>query len=573
MTAQAESVGLAVDAAQAVTGRDASSAVSGGALSSGEVASWVERMAVGGDLGPLAEVGPAELCEVLHRLEVLKNAAAAAQARVTVLAAARLQEQAVADGASEETAAKGVGAQLALARRESPHAGSRHVGFARAVVGEMPATHAALTAGLIGEWTATQVVKETACLSVEHRARVDAHLAGLFGTASHRWLVAAAKAKAYELDPYSVANRGRKAVKDRRVTVRPAPDVMAIVSGYLPVAQGVACYKALDEAAKALRAAGDERSLDQLRADVFTQRLTGQDTAEDVTIEVGLVMTDKALVGAEETPARLEGYGPLPAPLARDLLREAREAVVWLRRLYADPVTGVLTVQDGRRRRFTGALRRFLVARDQVCRTPRCEAPVRHADHVVPWARGGRTTAGEGQGLCEACNYAKEATGWSHEVVDLPDGSHTVRITTPTGHIYYSQPPPVLPTLGPGPGAATDRALRDAVRRSVHGSRATTTGAVAEGAEPLGAGVPEVTRAGSREDAAPPPSTGPGPGPGSRPARTSAMSCRRRRHGEVTIRLRTPVGPPGRPAQPPWIPAPQTSPAADRSLAWRFPSR
>lgn len=439
-----------------------------GPVTSAEVTGWLRRLSAGGGLEPLGAAAAGELCDLLGALESVKNATSAAQARATVLATEALTEQAVAGGTPQETADKGVAQQLALARRESPFAGRQHVGFARAVVGEMPCTHAALTAGMIGEWTATQIVKETACLSLEHRQAVDAHLEGRFGTDSHRALVAAAKAKAYELDPYSVANRGRKARADRRVSVRPAPDVMAIVSGYLPVAEGVACYKALDEAAKGVKSDGDERSLDQIRADLFTQRLTGRDPAEGVNIELGLVMTDRALLGLDETSARLESYGPLPAPLARDLVRDdradggdgetdggdqgaqglARRAVVWLRRLYADPVTGVLSEQDSRRRLFDGALRRFLVARDQVCRTPWCDAPVRHADHVLPWSRGGRTTADEGEGMCEACNYAKESTGWFHQVVDLPDGTHTVKITTPTGHTYYSQPPPVLPTLG-----------------------------------------------------------------------------------------------------------------------------
>lgn len=510
-------------------------------VSAEEVAGWLQRLATGGDLGPLASADCAAMCDLLNGLELLKNATSAAQARVTMLAAERLREQATDAGTPQATADKGVAQQLALARRESPHAGSRHIGFARALVLEMPAVHAALTAGLVNEWTATQIVKETACLSLEHRQMVDAHLAGRLGNDSHRAIIAAAKAKAYELDPYSVVRRGRKAVGDRRVSVRPAPDVMAIVSGYVPVAQGVACYKALDEAAKAAKSAGDERSLDQLKADIFVERLTGQAVASDVSIEVGLVITDKSLLGLDETPANVEGYGPIPAPLARDLLREhlgddsaapeedqgeqprrevlARKAIIWLRRLYTDPATGVLTCQDDRRRLFTGPLRRFLVARDQVCRTPWCDAPVRHVDHVLPWARGGRTTADGGEGLCEACNYAKETAGWSHEVVDLPDGTHTVKITTPSGHTYYSQPPPVLPALGSRGSVLSEsgRTLPESGGAlSTIGGSAPATGAVL--AKPAA-----VAKAASSSD------TG--------VRRASAMGHAHRRRGEVTVRL------------------------------------
>ncbi len=457
------------------------------------------------DLPALTEASPADLCNLISALEKLKHAACAAQARATVVATAMMRDEAIADGVAPERAEQGIPQQIGLARRESPFAGSRHIGFARAVVHEMPHTHAAMTEGWLPEWTAMQLVRETACLSREHRAAVDAHLADRLRRDSTKKLVGAAKAMAYELDPYAFVARGRKATRNRRVSVRPAPEVMSIVTGFLPVAKGVACYKALDDSARALKAAGDERSLDQLRADLFAERLTGQSAADGPDIELGLVMTDTALLGLDETAARLEHLGPLPAPMARDLVRapgdarsasgdgaagtgdtpgvesapsscqspgpeaaaagsrvpasdtpdgsrpgqpSAREAVVWLRRLYADPLTGVLTDQDERRRRFTGPLRRFLVARDQECRTPWCDAPIRHADHVLPFVNGGLTNEQNGQGTCEACNYGKEAPGWRHRTTQAGDGAHVVQVRTPSGQLYESHAPPILPTLG-----------------------------------------------------------------------------------------------------------------------------
>ena len=47
---------------------------------------------------------------------------------------------------------------------------------------------------------------------------------------------------------------------------------------------------------------------------------------------------------------------------------------------------------------FQGKLRDFLVLRDEVCRTPWCDAPVRHVDHPQPHARGGSTTSGQRAG-------------------------------------------------------------------------------------------------------------------------------------------------------------------------------
>ncbi|NLG22899.1 MAG: DUF222 domain-containing protein [Actinomycetales bacterium] len=461
-------------------------------VTAAELTEFTRRLAGGADVTSLRDVSPADLCDVITGLENIKNAAAAAQARATDTVVNTLRDQAIADGVPRKRADKGLRAQLGLARRQSPQSASRHIGFSHALVHEMPYTHAAMTDGVLTEWTATELVRETACLTSEQRTTVDVRLAARLRVDSHKKLVAAARALAYELDPYAFTNRGRKAAKDRRVTVRPAPDVMSVVSGYLPVAHGVACKKALDDSARALKAAGDERSLDQLRADLFVERLTGQRAADNCSIELGLVMSDRALFGLDEKAARLEGFGPIPAPLARDLVRGApgddadgtiddgtiddgttnggstdaksadsaaasdgsdaddlaQTARVWIRRLYADAVTGVLAGQDARRRLFSGALRRFIVARDQVCRTPWCDAPIRHVDHVQAFARGGTTTEDNGDGLCEACNYEKEAPDFRHVTIHSHKGKHTVRVTTPTGHSYDSNAPPVLPTLG-----------------------------------------------------------------------------------------------------------------------------
>ena len=68
---------------------------------------------------------------------------------------------------------------------------------------------------------------------------------------------------------------------------------------------------------------------------------------------------------------------------------------------------------ESRSRAFPKGLAQYIRLRDQRCRTPYCDAQIRHIDHAVPAAAGGRTLARNGQGLCEACNYAKEADGWS----------------------------------------------------------------------------------------------------------------------------------------------------------------
>lgn len=225
------------------------------------------------------------------------------------------------------------------------------------------------------------------------------------------------------------------------MSIRPAPDTMAYLTGLLPVAQGVAVHTALSTHADAMKAQGDPRSRGQIMADALVTRVTGQAQAEGVDAEVQLVITDRALLGGaggRQEPAYLAGYGPIPAELGRRIVQAADRA--WIRRLFTDPVTGQLAAMDARRRYFTAGHRQFFVIRDQTCRTPWCDAPVRHGDHVVPVQDGGETTRANGQGLCEACNYAKQATGWRAR---SGPSRRRVQTTTPTGHRYNSEPPPL----------------------------------------------------------------------------------------------------------------------------------
>ncbi|MCU1541027.1 MAG: endonuclease, partial [Arthrobacter sp.] len=141
--------------------------------------------------------GGAGLVDQLRELEDLKSAAAALQARIAVAfdLAQRRTQRAAGVPAAERGA--GVGAQIALARRESPARGSRLLGLAKALVTEMPHTLAALDSGQLNEWRATLLVRETACLAAADRCAVDEELAadtGTFTGAGDRTIVAAARA-------------------------------------------------------------------------------------------------------------------------------------------------------------------------------------------------------------------------------------------------------------------------------------------------------------------------------------------------------------------------------------------
>ncbi|WP_205754677.1 HNH endonuclease signature motif containing protein [Pseudarthrobacter sp. NamE2] len=388
------------------------------------------------------------MVDQLRQFEDVKALAAARQAEVAVAFDLQQRWEQAAAGVPAGEQGAGVAAQVALARRESPARGGRLLGLARALTG-MPRTYAAFRSGQLNEWRTTLIVKETACLSVEDRAAVDEELAadtGTFDGAGDRAIISAVKAAAYRRDPRSVARRASHAVNERTVSLRPAPDTMARLTALLPVAQGVAVYAALTKEADTLRAVGDGRGKGQIMADTLVERATGVKGGVS-SIDIQLVMTDRTFLQGDSEPARLTGYGTVPAAWARKIAvagpAGGEGLKTWVRRLYTAPATGDLVAMDSKARLFPHGLRRFIQVRDDVCRTPYCDAPIRHDDHIIPWRKDGPTSAGNGQGLCEACNHTKETPCWSAKPLRIPGTRHTVQLKTPTGHTYTSTAPPL----------------------------------------------------------------------------------------------------------------------------------
>ncbi|MGV9801403.1 DUF222 domain-containing protein [Mycobacterium sp. NPDC003449] len=389
-----------------------------------------------------------ELRAQVETFERMKSAAAAAQARATALWAQKRRAAEIASGVPARQRGRGLAGEVALARHVAPVCGGTHLGMATALVHEMPHTLAALECGALSEWRATLIVGESACLSVEDRRYLDAELcadlARLEGWGNAR-VKAEAKKIAARLDAAAVVARAAKAAEDRCVMIRPAPDTMTYVTVLLPVAQGVAVYAALKRAADTIF---DGRSRAQVMADTLVQRVTGRPAEQPVPVSLNLVMADTTLAGDDDAPAWLAGYGPVPAGFARTLTGDAvrdKATKATLRRLYRHPRSGQLVAMESRSRIFPKGLARVLDLRDQTCRTPYCDAPIRHHDHAVPKRRGGPTSARNGLGECEACNYAKEAPGWSVRTSEI-DGTHTADFTTPTNAVYRSTAPPL-----PGP--------------------------------------------------------------------------------------------------------------------------
>ena len=286
-------------------------------LPSDQVAGW-RALLPGADLEGMSDD---ERLAMLHELELLGRTASALAARLQVDFYSSQVARQVQDGVAPSRAGKAVPDDLALARMTSPYWGSRELTSARALVAEMPQTLAALADGVIDDYQARLITEGTTCLSVEDRAEVDRRLVGALAGASSREIGATVRALVYEVDPAGYVTRARRAAEDRGVSIRPCPDVMGLLSARLPAPQAIACYQALKEHALAMQASGDPRTLQQVMADELYSRLTGRSVVDGVDVEVGLVITDAALFGGSSDPADLTGYGPIPAEVARELLR------------------------------------------------------------------------------------------------------------------------------------------------------------------------------------------------------------------------------------------------------------
>jgi len=238
--------------------------------------------------------------------------------------------------------------------------------------------------------------------------------------------------------PRPLDERHREAAGARRAWCEHGDDAMAEFGLHLSSADAELAWLRIDGAARHLAAAeGESRTLDQLRADIAADLLTGRAdpaTAPRISVTVGVpVLT---LLGAEQTPATLDGRVPIDPETARRLAAGATS----FHRVLTHPVSSVVLDVDRTTYRPPADLARLLALRDGTCTFPGCgrRAAGCDLDHVVAWADGGVTSAANLGHLSRRHHTLKHRSRWS--VARAPDGRTTW--TSPTGATRTSDPPP-----------------------------------------------------------------------------------------------------------------------------------
>ena len=385
-----------------------------------------------------------------------------------------------------------VSSELAAALVLTGRSADALLGLARDLA-RLPAVRRALLAGLIDLARARVFAEELAGLGDVAAAAIAFGFADIAGTMTTGQLRATLRAMVLSIDPAAARQRAENGKNDARVEAwQENSGNMGLVGRELAASDALAADKRLTAIAQALRDAGTEGTLDQLRAAVFIALLAGRDPDELLPVPassqpglsalggtVHLIMPAAAWLGLVDSPGEAPGLGPLDAWTCRDLaarlaaggpgtrwqvtltgpdgraVAHARARagpgppgpagtpgtrLAWLGRLQFDWLERsrcrhprqVLRYQPDDR------LKNLVLARQRTCAFPGCRRPATRCDvdHTIAYQRGGRTCECNLSPLCRRHHHVKQADGWA---LTQPEPG-VLTWTTPHGRSYTVRP-------------------------------------------------------------------------------------------------------------------------------------
>nr|WP_157357926.1 HNH endonuclease signature motif containing protein [Amycolatopsis nigrescens] len=342
--------------------------------------------------------------------------------------------------------ARSVVDELAPELRLSREATATRVALSTTLVTRMPCLLAAMDAGELDIGKARQAFDGIAVLPDSLAREADRLLAERIGQKSpSNWRKAITHVVA-GLDPDGQKSRAAARRQDRKLELIHEPDSMASLWAYLPAEIATAVYARVDTLARKLHSRDEPRTMDQLRADMFTELLLGQHGGIDgVAAQVFIHIPLDTALGLREDGCELVGHGPIPGEVGRHLMNHPDS--IW-RKVLTDPVTG--TVRDVGRTRYRppADLAELVQVRDRTCRAPGCNRPAQRCDtdHCTAWSQDGDTCE---HNLCCLCRYhhrLKDQPGWTF---DFNPTTADLTVTTPTGRTYTTRPAPLVEPAAP----------------------------------------------------------------------------------------------------------------------------
>lgn len=289
----------------------------------------------------------------------------------------------------------------------------------------------------------------------------------------------------------SGAERRREASEaERRVDCRDTDNGTAVLGGvHLPAGPAIAADDRLHAIARAIKAGGDPRTLDQLSADVFLSLLLGVQPAamtsatisgaDAVRARVGgdmlagrsaedsisgdgdrpdvrmplavaamartvgnrigavhLTVPLPTLLGLSAEQGEASGYGPLTAEVARQMAGAASDSRTrWC--VTVTDANGEPLHHGHLGYRPPPEMAHVIRTLQPTCVFPGCGRPASACDldHRVPYDRGGATCPCNVSPLCRRHHRTKQADGWR-----LTEHDACLRWTTPAGRTYELSP-------------------------------------------------------------------------------------------------------------------------------------
>jgi hypothetical protein len=362
---------------------------------------------------------------------------------------------------------------------------------ARFLISHAPATFAALAAGEISYRHATVLLDQLLSVPDNDQAAFEEKVLPVAKTLTVGRFTDRARRLRERLHPESIVTRTKTALADRHTYWEPARDGMAWLHWYGTAEQTRAACDRITDLAESLQKLGDPtgsdgtddsatgngdaatgttpiaqpasgttgapfgpgaafgvpqpdtteppaRTLDQLRADVTAGLLLDGVTPTGLGAGIrGTVMVTVSvltLLGLDDEPATLEGYGPISPEAAREIAGHAPSFT----RILTHPETGVILSVGKEQYKVTTGIRKVLRVRDETCRFPGCSRPAVKSDidHTQDWQYDGLTDCDNLAHLCEGHHRLKHLSQWS--VAQEPGG---ILVWTSPGQRTYRTDP------------------------------------------------------------------------------------------------------------------------------------
>ncbi len=342
-----------------------------------------------------------------------------------------------------EVAMRSAHAEIAAAIRLSDCAAAERLELARELTSALADVRHALAAGDITFWHARAIVKATEQLSREKAQLVSRRVLPRARHQTLGQLRRSLRRAVIAVEPRSAAKRARQAHAERSLDFWTREDGMAELRLIASATDVMTIFNVVDAIAQQARADGPKRDeegrepIGALRADAMVTLIT-QGAAIVKPPAVNVTLDLPTLLGLQDNPAELAGYGPIPAELARTLAADGR----W-RRMILEPMTGVLLDLGHSSYKPSEPLARYVKTRDSTCIFPSCNRAARHCDidHRIPFRpddpSGGRTDRDNLNVGCRNHHTGKHHGRWK---LGTNPETRRPRWTSPTGHTYDVEP-------------------------------------------------------------------------------------------------------------------------------------